>query len=1077
MIDVQASDLDGETENGGGLTYSKTGGADQGLFSIDTDTGVLTFNAAPNFEIPTDVGGNNVYDVQVTVTDAGGLTDVQNIAVTVTNVNELPGITSAAAVDARENQTSVIDVQASDLDGETENGGGLTYSKTGGADQGLFSIDTDTGVLTFNAAPNFEIPTDVGGNNVYDVQVTVTDAGSLTDVQNIAVTVTNVNDAPAVANPIADVTVDQNAATDMFDLSSTFADEDAGDILTRSVIGNTDADLVSATINGTDLTLDYLPDQNGVAEITVRATDSGGLFVEETFIVIVLFTEYSDLRINGNSPDIEIFGDAGDLVVTRDNVESFRKSLDTFTGLVIDGPPQSNNFIVNLDNLSASQLPGGITINAGEQGASGNDSDKLTINGSQTVTNWEYTTGGPESGTIEMDGLLIIFTEFEPIIDNLTVTNRTFSIGTPGGQTIRLVDDGVPGNNRSTIDDGGTGAFEKITFTSPTQSLEINTGDGDDIVTVAQLDDDLGAVLTINVQDGDDSVDASNYNLPINISGGDGRDNLRGGTANDVINGGRGVDSIDGGPGNDDVDGGLGDDNIIVDEEDNIAVAEGDALTLVLSVAAAQEGDTGTIDWGDETTPDSVVVSGGTITATHIYREESAALPGGVYKSVLSINNTTREFEVVVENTPPTLVISGPGTVLDGAIYTLNLSGIDPGTDTISSWTITWGDGAVQPIVGNPSSVQHQYPDGLAAYSISATATDEDGTWSTNSLTVYAGDLPPVADINGPTNGVRGQTRVILLTATDTPPDETTGFTFLVDFGDGSSQMVSPTASNGSGLAVTHIYTDAGSYTINVTAIDQSSQSSQVVSLAIDIGIAELQDVPGNPGQTTLAIGGTTLNDDIQFTPGTNAGEIEVTVNGQSYGPFQPTGRLLAFGQAGDDDIQLAGSIDLSAWLYGDAGNDRLKGGAGHDVIFGGAGKDLLAGKGGRDLLIGGDGADRIIGNAGDDILIAGYTLFDFDANRRLNTTHEQSFFDIMAEWTSDRVHEVRVANLINGSGSSDRQNGNTFLNSKTVTDDNEKDVLTGSSGEDWFFFNPANDRATDLKDEIFADDLEFLLL
>ena len=90
--------------------------------------------------------------------------------------------------------------------------------------------------------------------------------------------------------------------------------------------------------------------------------------------------------------------------------------------------------------------------------------------------------------------------------------------------------------------------------------------------------------------------------------------------------------------------------------------------------------------------------------------------------------------------------------------------------------------------------------------------------------------------------------------------------------------------------------------------------------------------------------------------------------------PSTPTGRLVAHGGDGDDDIQVAGGIALPAWLYGEGGNDRLKGGAGHDVLLGGDGDDMLVGGGGRDLLIGGTGADRIVGNQDDDILIAGTT-------------------------------------------------------------------------------------------------------
>ena len=85
MTTVTASDPDA----GATLTYSISGGADAAKFSIDAETGALSFIAAPNFEAPTDAGANNVYDVIVQVSD-GTLTDTQSIAVTVTNRNEAP---------------------------------------------------------------------------------------------------------------------------------------------------------------------------------------------------------------------------------------------------------------------------------------------------------------------------------------------------------------------------------------------------------------------------------------------------------------------------------------------------------------------------------------------------------------------------------------------------------------------------------------------------------------------------------------------------------------------------------------------------------------------------------------------------------------------------------------------------------------------------------------------------------------------------------------------------------------------------------------------------------------------------
>ena len=72
-------------EGAGGLTYTITGGADQALFGIAANTGVLTFNTAPDFENPTDADVDNVYEVEVTANDGNGGLTPQAISVTVTD--------------------------------------------------------------------------------------------------------------------------------------------------------------------------------------------------------------------------------------------------------------------------------------------------------------------------------------------------------------------------------------------------------------------------------------------------------------------------------------------------------------------------------------------------------------------------------------------------------------------------------------------------------------------------------------------------------------------------------------------------------------------------------------------------------------------------------------------------------------------------------------------------------------------------------------------------------------------------------------------------------------------------------
>ena len=190
VMTLTATDVDLPAQT---LSYSIVGGADAARFSINASTGALSFATAPNYESPTDAGGNNVYDVTVQVSD-GALTSTQAIAVTVTPVNDnTPTITSngggaSASVSIAENTLIVTSVTATDADlpGDT-----LTYDISGGVDAAKFTIDSNTGVLQFIAAPDYENPTDSGANNVYNLTVRVSD-GTNTDTQAIAVTVTNV---------------------------------------------------------------------------------------------------------------------------------------------------------------------------------------------------------------------------------------------------------------------------------------------------------------------------------------------------------------------------------------------------------------------------------------------------------------------------------------------------------------------------------------------------------------------------------------------------------------------------------------------------------------------------------------------------------------------------------------------------------------------------------------------------------------------------------------------------------------------------------------------------------------------
>jgi Ca2+-binding RTX toxin-like protein len=166
-------------------------------------------------------------------------------------------------------------------------------------------------------------------------------------------------------------------------------------------------------------------------------------------------------------------------------------------------------------------------------------------------------------------------------------------------------------------------------------------------------------------------------------------------------------------------------------------------------------------------------------------------------------------------------------------------------------------------------------------------------------------------------------------------------------------------------------------------------------------------------------------------------------------------GRIVIYGQAGNDQVQIDPTIRLDSFLFGGDGNDKLIGGGGNDVLEGGAGNDQLDGFDGRDLLIGGPGMDLLRGQNHDDILVAGFT----DHDRSLAALDA-----ILAEWRSARSYSERVANL-RGLGNSPRNNGQVFLSAASVHDDGALDTLFGDAGADWFLLNQDGDggAATDI--------------
>ncbi|HEX8241709.1 MAG TPA: cadherin domain-containing protein [Allosphingosinicella sp.] len=573
---LAASDADGDP-----LTWSIAGGADSSRFTIDARTGALSFVQAPNFEAPADSGGNNVYDVVVSVTD-GTFTDSQAVAVTVANVNEGLAITSngggaSASITVAENGTAVATVAATDPDG-----GAVTYAIAGGADAARFTIDSSTGALAFVSAPDFEAPADAGANNVYDVVVSATD-GSFTDTQAIAVTVGNVNEGVAITSngggASAAVTVAENGTA----VATVAATDPDGGAVTYAIAGGADSNRF--TINAATGVLAFVAAPNFEAP-----GDSGG---NNVYDVIVSASDGT-------------FTDTQAIAVTVGNVNEAPVITSGGGGASAAVSVAENGTAVA--TVAATDLDGGAVTYAIAGGA---DSSRFTINATTGVLTFvaapNFEAPGDSGGNNVYDVIVSasdgVLTDTQAIAVTVGNVNEAPVITSGGGAAaaavsvaenslaVTLVGATDPDGTALTYSIVGGADAARFTINPQTGALQFvaapdwelpSDSNGDNIYAVVvrssdgQLFDDQALSVSVtNTVDGNnvtgtaggDTISATSTNVALRTSneedvvfGRDGHDTIYGMAGDDDLYGEAGNDVLIGGAGADRLTGGLGKD-------------------------------------------------------------------------------------------------------------------------------------------------------------------------------------------------------------------------------------------------------------------------------------------------------------------------------------------------------------------------------------------------------------------------------------------------------------------------------------------------------------------------------------
>jgi VCBS repeat-containing protein len=277
----------------GALPTANDGDGDSITYRLDIDPGhgSVTVDEDGGFSYLPDADFHGADSFVYSVNDGNGGVNSYLVEVDVVSVNDAPTITGhdeaeSVLLSSEENNRVVTTISA--VDPENDN---LTFSIDGGIDLGLFSIDSVSGELVFLNTPDRESPLDSDQDNLYRVDVLVSDGNGGIDRQAFTIEVTDVDEFDV------GLLVDIEDSPDMISLSSSVNDEvgitawaedrdSSNNLVTYSL--DEDADGLFAINPSTGVVTLVSSLENPDAsqyKVTVRASSEDGSYSLHTFSI------------------------------------------------------------------------------------------------------------------------------------------------------------------------------------------------------------------------------------------------------------------------------------------------------------------------------------------------------------------------------------------------------------------------------------------------------------------------------------------------------------------------------------------------------------------------------------------------------------------------------------------------------------------------------------------------------------------------------------------------------------------------------------------------------------------------
>ncbi len=199
---------------------------------------------------------------------------------------------------------------------------------------------------------------------------------------------------------------------------------------------------------------------------------------------------------------------------------------------------------------------------------------------------------------------------------------------------------------------------------------------------------------------------------------------------------------------------------------------------------------------------------------------------------------------LVVSNTDPTVSLQGADQIEEGSQYTLSLGTVtDPGDDTVTSFTVNWGDGTSNVYDAN-GAVTHSYREGPLDHEITIDVVDEDGLHSTVArlpLTVQ-NVAPQIVDLNLVPSAIeKGGT--VTLAGEFSDPGALDTHQVVIEWGDGTVDTLIDLNVDQRTFTANHRYpenspavTDSGGFTIVVTVKDDDAGEASATANVTVVG-------------------------------------------------------------------------------------------------------------------------------------------------------------------------------------------------------------------------------------------------